>query len=285
MKAKPKNFEKYVNKVRKTSPSNESNSKTQNKNKKSNKNYDNSTHSAKDFWEDINNKNYKISHKKPQTNHLNNTYQNINFQNFNFSKSFNNKNDDLLLLRYKKLLNETENCPRLQKDNSTFSNNELYSQNITSTLPTYRKHKKYYNNSVDNNKNILSVWNRNKKWLDNKKKKIDKAVSNQIKMENKMLSSSFEPKLNKHKSSEDIKKFYAKKKNVVEKPENWRYFIRCYQGRCEKEYFLDFYNKIYRNDVFLKRSHYSEKNNCTNISQSSMNKFKKYLYNELRELM
>ena len=314
MKVKPKNIDKFINKFRATSSSNESNLKNQNNDnisespkinkienniisqqspnlrqvkvdnlKNSNENYDNNTQSPIDFWDDINNPNYKISNKRSQNNHNKNSNKNSNFQNFNFSKSPNDKSDDFLLSRYKKILSETENQPHLSQENTNYNNKELYSQNITSDFPTYRKQKKYYNNSVDNNKNMLSVWNRNKKWLDNKKKKLDRAVNNQIKMENKMLNGSFEPKLNKYKSSEDIKKVYSKKENVEEKPENWRYFIRCYQGRREKEYILDFFNKNYSNDVFLKKSHYSKKNNCTNISQSTMNKFKQYLYNDLRE--
>ena len=95
------------------------------------------------------------------------------------------------------------------------------------------------NNSVDlniinkkKNKNkkikidILSVFERNKKWLDYKKEKLDKAIEKYInKKENEIFETTLQYKMNKKKYI-DISNIFNEEDNVNNKSENENFFMR-----------------------------------------------------------
>ena len=146
----------------------------------------------------------------------------------------------------------------------------------------------YKNKSVDmkkineNNKHIKfeesSFLDRNKKWIEYKKDKFNKAIKKKIdKQEREIIENNREYKIKKN----NISPVYKDEENVAFKPENFSFFMRLIQGRQEKERSLYYYENNNYKVNYLKNSHYSGIRNG-NISRKEMNKYIKYIRNELK---
>ena len=212
---------------------------------------------------------------------------NKNNNNDNFWEDINDDDYNILSLEKNDFIIDDSFIKEKEKENNTqykYKNiikvNDGYNNiNINNTFKI-KKNKK--NNSVDNkdikNKKIdnLSVFRRNQKWLENKKEKLNKELEKyKNKKEKEINEKTLQYKMNKKK---DI--IYKEEDNVTLKPENYRFFMRLIHGRQEKERSLDHNYKYVKVNV-LKNSHYSGKKNG-NISQKQMNKYKKYIHNELK---
>ena len=251
------------------------------------------------FW-DMNNDNDNDNNNDNNNNNENEEI--ISHNNLNNVNNINNINnyDNTLFQNYQdkentyhfKNININKNINK-QKKNDTFYDK------YNNLLKNYEKEKNkknknktdYRNNSVDmskmhRKKNIkfdqLSVFERNQKWLKNKKEKLNKAIEKYInKKEKEFIENTIDYKMYKKKDI-DINIVFNEEENVSYKKENYKFFMRLIQGRQERERAYDIGNS-YAKINCLKKSHYSGRQNG-NISQKEMNKYKKFIHNELKEV-
>ena len=240
-----------------------------------------------DFWdinEDIEEKiNFNI-----MPNEINQLKSNliINKDNKDNNISFEKQDNDTIYNKYKNFL---KNEDKHKKNNFYYDKLNLFSFN---NEKKYKHKTDYRNNSVDineikkmKNKNTnvhyLSVFERNKKWLETKKEKLDKKKEIYYnEKEKEMIENTFDyNKINKNKEI-DINNIFNEEDNVALRPENYKFFMRLIQGRQERERSLDLASCPKIN--CLKKSHYSGRQNG-NISQREMKKYIKFIHNELKE--
>jgi hypothetical protein len=168
--------------------------------------------------------------------------------------------------------------------------------NLNSDINDKSKQKNKYNkrsNSVDSSQNKdnlkktkhnkiadnLSVFKRNQKWLETKNKKLNKEIEKFInKKEEEIKQKTSQNKVTNDINVDDI---FNEEDNVTSRPENYRFFMRLIQGRQERERLYYLNNNPYAKVNLLKKSHYTARQNM-NISQKEMNKYKKYIHNELK---
>lgn len=242
--------------------------------KRNNKSMDNN------FWEDID-----------MDDNIND-FEGIN--DFSFIKKNEDSNskkekekDDIYTIKYQNIIKDI-----FPMDNK-YRNTNL---NLNSNLNEKSKHKNKYSrrtNSVDSSQNKenmkktkgnkiadnLSVFKRNKKWLESKKEKLNKEIEKFInKREEEIKQKTSQNRVTNDINVDDI---FNEEDNVTLKPENYRFFMRLIQGRQEREriYYLNHNPNAKVN--LLKKSHYTARQNM-NISQKEMNKCKKYIHNELK---
>ena len=226
--------------------------------------------------------NYNIS-TSTSINNNNNTFSN-KYKNRSLEKeknnNFYNKFTNVIKTENKEINNNNNNNNTTQINLIPYkkeknNNNKIYNRNKSVDLNKINK-KKNKNIKID----ILSVFERNKKWLDYKKAKLDKAIEKyNNKKENEILENTLQYKMNKKKDI-DINNIFNEEDNVINKRENENFFIRLFKGRQEREKALDLNSYVKIN--CLKRSHYSYRPNV-NMSQKEMKKYIKYIHNELKE--
>ena len=190
---------------------------------------------------------------------------------------------------YDKYKNLLKNEDKYKKNNFYYDKINLFS---FGNDKKYKNKTDYRNNSVDMNKlkkvknknakvDCLSVFERNRKWLETRKEKLDKQKEKYYnKKEKEMNENTFDyNKINKNKDL-DINNVFNEEDNVALRPENYKFFMRLIQGRQERERSLD--QAACSKINCLKKSHYSGRQNG-NISQREMRKYIKFIHNELKD--
>ena len=252
----------------------------------------------------------KFSQDKKASNNLKNSNNNFwdieldideinNFKNTSLDKNniinntINNKDKNLSIEKekifsfydkYKNLI-KTENLEKY----SNISNGKI-------TLNPYNNEQKNENkkdkrnNSVDINRinrpkrkivnfDELSVFERNRKWLETKNEKLSQEVKKFINKKEKEIKNIKDYKINTN-TNKDLKKYFNEEVDVKQRRENFRYFMRLIQGRQERERSLDYISGKKIN--CLKRSHYSGRPD--GITPSQMRKYIKYIHKELKDI-
>ena len=240
--------------------------------------------------------NFKFKDKKKKIRRKNISSDNFWKVDLNNEENFENN------ITYYKNINETKKpfaCYEKYRNLLIKERNQKYYNALNKNICLFKRKNKcmnkkdntvtndYINKSVDmskmnrNKKHIKfeesSFLDRNNKWIEYKKKKINKSIEQLIeKKEKEIMENTSEYKINK----KDIYTVFNEEENVTFRPENFRFFMRLIQGRQEKERSLTFYDKNYYKINCLKNSHYSGRRNGS-ISQREMNKYIKYIRNEL----
>lgn len=209
------------------------------------------------------------------------TKQNSFFNKFKNKNVEKERNNNASYEKYNKLI---------KKDNKEIiSNYNAQLKYIPFQRETNNYNKSEYRcNSVDINKkkkkiinfDKLSVFKRNKKWLENKKQKLDKEIEKYINKREKEFQNILKYR-NINKKDTDINNIFNEEDNVISRPENYNFFMRLIQGREERERAME-PNSSYDKINCLKNSHYSGRQKG-NISQKEMKKYIKYIHNELKE--
>lgn len=240
--------------------------------------------------------NYKLNNKNDKNNSdnfwdidLNNekkldyniTYYN-NFNNNNINENNEQKNNNIFYEKYKKAL---KTIGKDRKNNYTLGKNII---SLSKNINKNENRTDYRNRSIDNNKmnkkynqikfEELSFLKRNQKWIEKKNERVNKAIEKlNDKKERELIENTTEYKINK----KDINTVFNEEENVTVRPENFKFFMRLIQGRQEKERALSYYINAYSKVNCLKNSHYSGRRNGS-ISQKEMNKYVKFMRNELK---
>ena len=241
-------------------------------NKKANK-----LNTKNDFWDiDIDNNkqmynNYNLTSLENSQNNQNSYFNKIK------NRSIEKDKNNTLYDKYKNLLKNEKKGKNI--NTIKFNNKERI-----------KNKKNNRNNSVDMNKisnmknrkikfDDLSVFERNKKWLENKLEKLNYEKQKYINKEEKEYQNILQRCQNNKKINKNI--IYNEEDNVAFKMENYNFFMRLIKGRQERERSLD-YNAPYGKVNCLKSSHYSVRQ-PGNISQREMKRYMKYIHNELKQ--
>lgn len=234
--------------------------KNQNINRESN--YDN-------FWdiemeqEDIKSPNSTSIQKNKKLKHnsfinKNNSIENEKSKNITFYRRYKN------LLQNENKNNISSNCEKKRKENRNNSV-EIKKIKIKSIIS-----------------NELSVFERNQKWLENKKEKLNKEVQKYINKQNKEFLENNIDYTKTNRKERNKNRIYNEEDNVSLKKENYNFFMRLMEGRKERERSSD-YNTRHAKINCLKKSHYSGRQ-MKNMTYREMRRYIKYIHNELKEL-
>ena len=191
--------------------------------------------------------------------------------------SFINKNNNIeneksnnitLYSQYKYLLNKDN------QDKYTMNNNKNKNKKANNSVDNIR---------IKNKKNFdkLSVFERNKKWLENKKEKLNKELQKYIKKQNKEILENNIDYTKTKKKPKNIDNIFNEEDSVTLKQENINFFMRLMQGRKEREKSFD-HNHAYAKINCLKKSHYSGRQ-TGNITHREMKKYIKFIHKELKD--
>lgn len=269
------NLEKFISKKNKKKSSQEK--KVSNNIKNLNNN----------FWDiemdvdEINNFNNKSLDKNPiKDNIVNNNFQNISnekekvfsfydrYKNLikteNLEKYANISNGKITLIPYNK---EQKNTNKNDKRNNSVDINRL------------NREKKKITKKKIVNFDELSVFKRNRKWLDSKNEKLSQELKKYINKKEEEIKNIKDYKINTN-TSKDLNKYFNEEVDVAQRPENYRYFMRLIQTRQDRERSLDYISGKKIN--CLKTSHYSGRPD--GITPNQMRKYIKKIHNELKDI-
>ena len=248
------------------------------------KKYQQKINKNNNFW-DINEDNDEIINFNNIPNENNQLKPNL-IINKDMNKSIEKPKNFTVYEKYKNLLKNED-----KEKNYNFNYDKL---NLFSFINNEKKSKNkndYRNNSVDlggikkmkkNKVDYLSVFERNKKWLETRKEKLNKEKEKYYnKKEKEMMENTFDYNKINRKKDININNIFNEEDNVALRPENYKFFMRLIQGRQERERSLDLSSCAKIN--CLKKSHYSGRQNG-NISQREMRKYIKFIHNELKDI-
>lgn len=171
-------------------------------------------------------------------------------------------------------------------------NTNIYIKNKCKTMKE-RERKKNRNNSVEINNpptlmpkkkidkiDYLGVFNRNQKWLKNKKDKLNKEIEKVVTKRERDYNESL--KQNSFKKPFELEPYnvFNEENSVKNKKENSNYFMRLYKQREEKAK-APFLNDISHKANLFQKSHYSGIH-TGNMTTRQMNVYIKYIYDKLK---
>ena len=229
------------------------------------------------FWDiEIDNESNKNLNKFKMTSY--NNIQNKN-QDYDIAKNYTNYNKYKQLIKSEIIKNNNGNSNWSSFINAKIINNNKSNRNNSVDNNIRNKNKKKNRNKHFDK---LSVYKRNKKWLDYRNEKLNKEIEKFInKKKNETYDNNRDYLLYKKKDY-NASNVFNEEESVILKQENLRFFMRYIQGRQLREQSYDG-NSSYAKINLLKYSHYSKMQNG-NITNTEMKKYIKYMHNELKSI-